>query len=232
METFHGFSDSNTRLVSVPGQFFNDLLPEIDHLGEFKLALYAFWLLEHQEGSFRYLCWQDFERDERFMQGLITQGGNAQVELDVALARAVQRGFLLQAEVILEEGPLVVFFLNSPKGRAAVEAIGRGEWRPTGEPKHPLEVRPEPSNLFTLYEAHIGPLTPLIAEALQDAETTYPAAWFEEAFRISVENNARSWRYVEAILRRWKEKGRHERKDRRDTEKARRRYTEWEDDSN
>lgn len=231
MEKFNGFLDEYTRLIPVPGKFFSDILPKIKHLGELKLILYTWWLLEHQEGSVRYLYRQDFARDEGFMRGLALDGENVQDELDLALERAVQRGFLLQAEVTLEGGPLFVYFLNSMKGRAAVDAIARGEWRPTGESNHPIEISPEPSNLFSLYESHIGPLTPLIAEALQDAEASYPAAWFEEAFRIAVENNARSWRYVEAILRRWKEKGRHERKDRRDTEKARRRYAEWEDDS-
>jgi DNA replication protein DnaD len=43
-----------------------------------------------------------------------------------------------------------------------------------------------------------------------------------------VENNARKWRYVEAILERWQEKGRDEQEDRRDSEKARRKYAEWE----
>ncbi len=53
----------------------------------------------------------------------------------------------------------------------------------------------------------------------------------EDAFRIAVENNKRNWRYIKAILRRWQEKGRHERQqDRRDTEKDRRRYAEWEED--
>ncbi|HLA96881.1 MAG TPA: DnaD domain protein [Anaerolineales bacterium] len=232
MDTFQGFSDGKGRLIPVPGQFFSDLLPQIDHLGELKLALYTLWLLDHQEGSFRYLRRQDFARDERLMRGLAAQKGSAQAALDDALKRLVRRGFLLQAEVVLEAGPVELYFLNSPRGHAAVEAIAQGDWRPTGESIQPVEVRPEPANLFSLYEAHIGPLTPLIAEALQDAEATYPASWFEDAFRIAVENNARNWRYVETILRRWKEKGRHERKDRRDTEKARRRYTEWEDDSN
>ena len=231
MDTFQGFSDGKARLTSIPGQFFSDLLPQIDHLGELKLALYALWLLDHQEGLFRYLRHQDFARDERFVRGLAAQKGSVKTALDDALRRLLRRGFLLQAKVTLEAGPVELYFLNSPKGRAAVEAIARGDWRPTGEPNKPVEIQPEPANLFVLYEAHIGPLTPLIAEALQDAEVTYPATWFEDAFRIAVENNARNWRYVEAILRRWKEKGRHERKDRRDTEKARRRYTEWEDDS-
>ena len=63
----------------------------------------------------------------------------------------------------------------------------------------------------------------MIAETLRDAEQTYPADWLEDAIRIAVENNVRRWRYVDAILRSWKEEGRDE-QDRQGTEKDRRRY--------
>ena len=79
---------------------------------------------------------------------------------------------------------------------------------------------------LSLYEGHIGVLTPMIADALREAEDTYPPSWIEDAFKIAVENNARNWRYVSAILNRWQVEGRDEREDRRDTEKARRRYAE------
>jgi DnaD/phage-associated family protein len=120
------------------------------------------------------------------------------------------------------------YFLNTPKGRAAVQAIVRGEWRHSGDPAFPLELLPEAANIYNLYEENIGPLTPMIAETLQDAEETYPYKWIEDAVRIAVENNVRRWSYVDAILKRWQEGGRDERKDRRDTEKDRRRYVEGE----
>jgi DnaD/phage-associated family protein len=86
----------------------------------------------------------------------------------------------------------------------------------------------EHPNAFQLYEEHIGPLTPMIAETLRDAEKTFPARWIEDAIRIAVENNVRRWNYVAAILRSWQEGGRDDRKDRRDSEKDRRRYVEGE----
>jgi DNA replication protein DnaD len=46
--------------------------------------------------------------------------------------------------------------------------------------------------------------------------------------RIAVENNARSWSYVQAILRRWQEGGRDERRTEGDSEKDRRKYVEGE----
>jgi DnaD/phage-associated family protein len=64
----------------------------------------------------------------------------------------------------------------------------------------------------------------MIAEELREAEKEYPPAWIEDAIRIALENNVRKWRYVVAILEDWKSRGRDEREDRGDTEKARRRY--------
>jgi len=66
---------------------------------------------------------------------------------------------------------------------------------------------PKPSNIMVLYEAEVGLLTPLIAEELEDAEKLYPAQWVEDAFREAVELNKRSWRYIEAILKRWAREG-------------------------
>jgi DnaD/phage-associated family protein len=126
-----------------------------------------------------------------------------------------------------EDKPQILYFINSPRGRAAINAIENGEWRPTGDSQRPVEVVAQP-NIYRLYEENIGPLTPLIADALREAEATYPLQWIEDAIRISVENNVRNWRYTAAILERWQIEGRDERKDRQDTQKARRRYVEGE----
>ncbi len=53
----------------------------------------------------------------------------------------------------------------------------------------PLE-RP---NVFKLYEENIGPLTPMIADALKDAENTFSPEWIAEAIELAVKNNKRSW---------------------------------------
>jgi DnaD/phage-associated family protein len=229
MNQFSGFPEGKVRLTPIPAPFFSDLLPEIDDLDELKVTVYVFWRLDHMEGTFRYLRRADFDQDQRFMAGLDPALETAGKRLQAALERAVRRGTLLQAEIDLVNGRETLFFLNSPKGRTAVDAIAHGEWRPAGQAQLPVELAQQRPNIFRLYEEHIGPLTPMIAESLREAEETYPYAWIEDAIRAAVENNKRSWRYAEAILRRWQEKGRDDRKDRRDTEKDRRRYAEWED---
>lgn len=71
----------------------------------------------------------------------------------------------------------------------------------------------EPSSstgIFKVYQDNIGLLTPLIADSIVDAEKTYPLQWIIEAIKLSVENNKRSWRYCETILKRWQSEGKDE----------------------
>ncbi len=226
MPPFGGFSETKTRTTSIPGQFFGELLPDIDHLGELKVTLYLLWRFDRMEGTFRYLQRSDFVQDERFISGMGETTEEAETLLDESLKKAIARGTLLLADVNLEGKEVGLYFLNSPKGEAAVRAINNGQWRHTGKIHAPVELIQETPNIFRLYEEHIGPLTPMIAEALGEAEDTYPSIWIEEAVRIAVENNKRSWRYVEAILERWQQEGRDERKDKRYAEKNGREYIE------
>ena len=66
----------------------------------------------------------------------------------------------------------------------------------------------EKPNIFKLYESNFGVLTPMIAETLKADLETYPIEWLEDAMKEAVGHNARNWRYVQAILRNWQEKGR------------------------
>jgi DnaD/phage-associated family protein len=126
--------------------------------------------------------------------------------------------------------PEMLYFLNSPKGRAALEGLMKGAWHPETGKSPAVELAPEPVNLYRLYEENIGPLTPMLAEALREAEQDYPQTWLEDAIRIAVKNSKRNWNYIQAILHRWQREGRDERKDRRNAEEIRHRYTEWETD--
>jgi DnaD/phage-associated family protein len=56
------------------------------------------------------------------------------------------------------------------------------------------------SNNFTLYESNIGPLTPMISEAIKDAEKTYTQAWVARAILEAAKSNVRKMKYIEGIL--------------------------------
>jgi DnaD/phage-associated family protein len=204
------------------------LLPEIDHIGELKVTLYAIWFLDRLEEAVRYVAYADFAADERLVASL--GAGGSQSGLRDALERAVQRGSLLKVQAQGEDDKKsegAIYFLNSPRGRAAVQAIERGEWSPPTEQHPEISLEAERPNIFRLYEQNVGPLTPLIAETLQDAEKTYPLAWVEEAFQIAVEKNVRKWNYIQAILKSWQEEGRDP-TDRRNASQDRRKYVEGE----
>jgi len=217
MRTFSGFPPGKVRSASIPEPVFTELIPIVDDLAELKLTLHVLWRMGQQRGKVRYLRRADLTADQVLLSGL----GDAPTEaLRTALERAIERGTLLRAETAIGGATEELYFANTARGRAAVEAIGRGEW------PDELESAARP-NIFTLYEQNIGLLTPLIADELREAEKEYPAEWIEEAFREAVSLNKRSWRYIRAILERWRTEGRGEKTSRRTSEADRRRYSKW-----
>ncbi|MBM4426404.1 MAG: DnaD domain protein [Chloroflexi bacterium] len=62
-------------------------------------------------------------------------------------------------------------------------------------------------NNFALYESNIGPLTPMISDALKDAEQTYSPDWVARAIQEAAKSNVRRWNYIEGVLRGYKDRG-------------------------
>jgi len=219
---FQGF-ERRSSVTPVPEKFFTQLLPQIDHLGELKVTLYAFWALAQQQIQYPYLCRRNMLADEILLQALVQSGEDGPAALDDALRRSVERGALLQASTDTQEGQEEYYFINSTRGQEAVSAIKNGTWQPEFEPQ-PMLPASERLNIFILYEQNIGPLTPMIAEQLKDAEEEYPAQWIEEAFKIAVANNVRKWSYIEAILKDWQDRGKNGREHHRRTQKTEQDY--------
>jgi DNA replication protein len=219
MPAFSGFPGGKVHLTPIPAPFFSEILPAIDTLAELKVTLYAFWFLDQQEGDYRYLTRADFDNDRQLMQAL---GSDPQTALTQGLQQAVQRGTLIEAHN--EKLDQSWYFLNSPRGRSAARLAAEGKWKPGSQ--LPASLTAERPNIFRLYEENIGPLTPILSDTLKEAETTYPADWIADAFRIAVHKNARTWRYIEAILKSWQEKGRYETNRRNSQEDDYRKYIE------
>jgi DNA replication protein len=219
MKGFSGFPDGKLRLTAVPNRFFSDLLPIIDNLAELKVTLYAFWALTQKEGKVRYMRLTDFLNDPEFIKGMGPTNELASEALLDGVERAVARGTFLHVKIESADGKMDLYFLNTEKGRAAVDGITRGEWRPNPDDEEPITLLVERPNIFVLYEQNIGVLTPLVADELRDAEQTYPVRWIEEAIQLAVENNARKWRYVLSILERWRAEGKSDGIGRRDSQK-------------
>lgn len=233
---FVGFPDTKMQPVKLPDLFFTDLLPQIDHLAELKLTLHCFWLLNEQEGEYRYLRGEDLRADEKLLAGLALESelrppGDVLAD---ALARAVSRNTLLRMEIELAAEPPNTtpysedwYFMNTVKGRQAIALIRQGRLREVQSViPDEARIRVDRPNIFVLYEQNIGALTPLIADQLRDMEKQYAPNWIHDAFEIAISRNKRHLRYIQNILKRWETEGRdgdRYEESGRDTEEHRRR---------
>ena len=239
---FVGFPDTKMKPVIVPDLFFSDLLPQIEDLGELKLTLHCFWLLNDQTGAAKFLRGDDLRGDQILLRSLHLNSNlrTPQQALADALERAVARNTLLKLEIESDtssdtggkNGQAGVkvddwYFINTPKGRQTLALVREGRLGDL-QAAIPDEARLKVNrpNIFVLYEQNIGMMTPLIADQLRDLEKSYPPDWIDEAFVLAVASNKRRLRYIQAILKRWETEGKDERaaaSTGRDTEEERRR---------
>jgi DNA replication protein len=214
---FSGFNQDDEAMVRLPQAFFTQLLPHIKTQHPLCLLLYLFWQAERQQNQVHYFRWDDLLSDPALIVMMDDVDG-----LKQALDGLVDLGAVLKAE--LEWLDEVYYFLNTPQGRAGVEGIEKGTWQETPIERQPIHLVEEQPNIFALYEQNIGVITPMMAEILKEDEATYPAAWIEEAIRIAVTRNVRTWNYVQGILKRWHKEGREDEQNRRDDSQDPERY--------
>jgi DnaD/phage-associated family protein len=223
-EIFEGFQESKKRFSSLPDQFFSELLPAIDDINELKLTIYLLWNAYTQGDFGTAFHLADVLLDQRFLDGLQSEGAEIEAVVAQAMEKAAARGSLIEAAD--PDNGEALYFINSPRGRQAAALLDR-----SGEVLAQTDVKPTldsiQPNIFQLYEENIGTLTPLIADALRDAQENCPEEWIAEAIQLAVKNNVRRWKYVESILTRWQEEGK-DGANRRDDQEDHRRYIKGE----
>src|SRR5215468_8861201 len=104
MQKFDGFPPgSKLSPTAFPAQFFSELMALIDDLAEMKVTLFCFWALHQKTGRFRYLLRREFGESPILMDGLRAACPDQEFEaaLESALKRAIERGTLLSAEMML-----------------------------------------------------------------------------------------------------------------------------------
>ncbi len=186
--TFPGFGPAVKRLP-VPAPLLASLLADIADCAELKCTLRFLWHEAQQSGAPKRVPASGLRTDGVLLQALGSEG-----EIERGIALAVGRGTLIEAGDWL--------LLRTPQNERAAERFAPA-------PSQTAVGRPsERPNIFQLYEENIGMLTPLVADELRAAEEEYPAGWVEAAIREAAAGNVRSWRYIEAILERWKREGR------------------------
>ena len=204
----NGFPDES-RSTPVPNLVFGPVLEELDDLAALKCLLRAFWLHSQKRSFPRYVTRGEMLADRTMSRALASTGSRPEQALDEALSRLEDLGLLIQLRTGQSDGGQDVYLPNTREGRRAAEhvrASGLGvAARPAARQRQEPAAKP---NIFALYEENIGIIGPMMAEALKEAEATYPDAWIEEAFREAVTRNRRNWRYIEAILTAWDKEGR------------------------
>ena len=63
------------------------------------------------------------------------------------------------------------------------------------------------TEIVTLYENNIGPVTSITSDAIKSALGQYPPEWLKQGIALAVKREKRDWRYVEGILRNWQTEG-------------------------
>lgn len=209
MTIFEGFPGGYRKAVGIPNLFFTAVLPVIDDIAELKVTLALFWRLSWKKGQARYVTAFELRSDLDLMSSLTWNGHDTLAELTKGLELAVARGTFLRLPLDDRGTPHDAYFLNSPDDRVAIEKIEGGQIDIGAVPR-PAAAAPasQSRNIFGLYEDNIGPLAPIIAEELKQAEILYPESWVLDAFKEAVRLNHRSWRYIERILENWKAEGR------------------------
>lgn len=194
--------------IRLPAALLSRHMPEIDDLAELKVTVFLLAALKQKEGRYRFLRLDEFRNDADLMRGLAACEPAAEPAriLVRALQRAIERGTALEAGIDLGGVTRQIFINNDEAGRELQQQIEAGEWRPAAADE--IEVLPPRPTLFAAYEENIGALTPMIADAIKEAMREYPRDWIEDAMRISVERNARNWRYIRGVLERWQQEGR------------------------
>ncbi|MPZ23424.1 MAG: DnaD domain protein [Dehalococcoidia bacterium] len=195
----------NAEVTPVPSMFFSHVLPEVEEAAELRIVLHVFYALRRKRVFPRFVARSELLADEVLLRGLRAGAGYA-AELDQGLALALGHGLLVAVEKGAGEARDLLYFINDEDGRRTANRILAGELAtPIAAVREPAATESEP--LVALYEQNIGPVTPLIAEGLAEAELKYPPAWLPRAMKLAVTANVRRWSYVQAILERWHNEG-------------------------
>ena len=189
-------------VVPLPAALFGPLLERVTDVQTLRCALRAIFVLHRKQGRPSVVTARELADDP--VLGL--RGDEAAAERELASLAA--HGLLLQAS--MDDGG-AAYCLDTPANRRTLSATGartdggRSERDAVAPLDASVEERP---NVFRIYEENIGVITPMAAELLKDMEAEYPPEWIAEAFGQAVLANARNLRYIEAVLRRWRDDGR------------------------
>lgn len=210
--------------TTIPAQFFVEVLPAIENEAELRVTLYALYAIGRTRGPVHAVRASVLASEGPLLRALAAcaHGEDVRGVAQTALAAAAARGVLLACP--LPDGD-TLYFVHTESARRAIARVQSGALVvPSGTGGSAAGVsgassagvaalaaeHSAPSSAAQVYEQEIGALSPAVADALQHALEQYPEPWIVDAIRLAAERNARSWRYVAGILRRWQAEGRND----------------------
>jgi hypothetical protein len=111
MKKFDGFSARMT-FTPIPNTFINNLLPQIDDIGELKVTLYIMEAVYNKKGYPRFVSFDELASNASLTSGFI-KAAEPRDELKKALRLAIERNTILELSV--ENGD--IYFLNTESDR-------------------------------------------------------------------------------------------------------------------
>lgn len=201
------------QFTPVPNPLLASLLEDIDEISELKVTLRVVWALHRKKSPLPNVTASELSADRSVGAMLGSTGPDLEAEVARALQLAANRGTLLA--IPGRDGGETRYLLNTEPVRAALVRKGVELPEPSekeigpGAETQQAESHPElHEGVFRVYEENIGVMSPLIAESITQALQEHPESDVIDAIRVAVEANARSWKYVTAVLRRWAVEGR------------------------
>ena len=208
--------------INVPDELLGSLLEDMNDLTELKCTLRVLWHIGNKTTPHDFTTLKEMMSDVALHNALKYNDKTPIENVKFGLDKAVRRGTLLSISDERNGSIEKLYFLNDNTGRKTLKII-EGNQSPGNDESSNDQLPPDGSlqpNIFSLYEENVGLLTPLIADELKDAESSYPWNWIEEAFKIAVSRNVRNWNYVSRILDRWKTQGKNSGEPSRNTSKV------------
>jgi DNA replication protein len=196
------------KMIPFPVQLFTEILPRLHNESQLRATLYTWYAIMSKGSGQRYVYLSQLLTDPVLLSWFTHLGGKNGIQR--GLDQSCREGIFLQLQIGEDDKILAP---NDESGARLItdmksESVAHHNQSRDSSPETNYE-RTVVSNVVEKYENEIGMLTPVIADMIAIAEQMYPTTWILEALDIAAQSNARSWKYVAAILARWKNEGKN-----------------------
>ena len=196
------------KMIPFPVQLFTEILPRLHNESQLRATLYTWYAIASKGSGQRYVYLSQLLTDPVLLSWFTHLGGKNGIQR--GLDQSCREGIFLQLQIGEDDKILAP---NDESGARLItdmksESVAHHNQSRDSSPETNYETTVV-SNVVEKYENEIGMLTPVIADMIAIAEQMYPTTWILAALDIAAQSNARSWKYVTAILARWKNEGKN-----------------------